>query len=29
METGYTHIDTASFYENEDTIGEALKEAFG
>ncbi len=27
MEAGYRHIDTASKYNNEETIGEALQEA--
>ena len=28
MQAGYTHIDTASLYGNEDIIGEALQECF-
>ena len=28
MQAGYVHIDTASFYKNEEKIGEALKECF-
>ena len=26
LEAGYTHIDTATFYKNEEAIGKALKE---
>jgi len=28
MEAGYTHIDTATVYNNEEIIGEALAECF-
>ena len=28
MEAGYTHIDTATLYENEEMIGDALQECF-
>jgi len=28
LEHGYRHIDTASFYNNEEAIGAALKECF-
>jgi diketogulonate reductase-like aldo/keto reductase len=27
VDVGYRHIDTALYYENEDVIGEAIKEA--
>ena len=28
MKAGYVHIDTASFYKNEEIVGEALAECF-